>query len=80
LTPNETKLSDGHGCDIIDVETATDILILKLLSEFVKFLNKPICSIHKMSLNHVPCRLTRIRLHFAIYFLAFPGRSAQKAA
>src|SRR5271169_2001738 len=39
--------------------TTTDILILKLLPEFVKFLNKPMFSIHKLSLNHVPCRLTR---------------------
>jgi hypothetical protein len=36
----------------------TDILILKLFSEFVKFLNKPLSRIHKLSFNHVPCRLT----------------------
>jgi len=43
---------------LISKITTTDILILKLLSESVKFLNKPIFSIHKLGLNDAPCHLT----------------------
>ncbi len=79
VTTEDVNLAFPDVAVVTGLPICSPVLFLISIANAVEFLASDAEARLNRVVHHGLINLTRIRLHLAIYFLAFPGRSAQKA-